>query len=98
MLRRVSACFDNSLAASRTWADASTVCSAPDVTPVMFCDTSDVPAAACSTLCAVSRVAADYSSTADAIAEEISLSSPIVLLMPLIALTAFSVALWIALI
>ena len=54
---------------------ASVESAAARLTPVMFDDTSFVPADACSTLRAISWVAADCSSTAAAIAEEMPLIS-----------------------
>ncbi|MBC8339339.1 MAG: hypothetical protein ISR51_04470 [Rhodospirillales bacterium] len=54
--------------------------------------TSLVPAEACSTLRAISWVAEDCSSTADAMVVVISLTSPMVLPIPWMAVTASWVA------
>ena len=63
--------------------------------PLMFTVTSLVPAAACCTFCAISRVAAPCSSTLAAIALEVLLMSPMIVPMPLMAATASFVADWI---
>ena len=62
----------------------------------MLAETSPVPFAACETLCAISRVAAPCSSTAEAIALAISLTLLMVRVMPSIASTEVRVADWIA--
>ena len=63
--------------------------------PATFCETSLVPAAACCTLRAISRVAESCCSTAAAIVVAMPLISRMVSLMPPIAVTQSPVADWI---
>jgi hypothetical protein len=80
------------LDAVRTVPASARDCSAAWLAPATFCETSPVPAAACCTLRAISRVAESCSSTAAAIVVAIPLISRMVSLMPSIAITQSPVA------
>jgi hypothetical protein len=73
--RRTVACVESSPAAESTWVAAAPVSLAAWFTDDMLLVTSLVPVAASWTLRAISWVAADCSSTAAAIAEEMPLIS-----------------------
>ena len=77
---------DSDCAADRTCEEAEPVSLAPRCTSVMLDETCRVPSAACCTLREISWVAAPCSSTAAAMAEEISDSLSMVPLISLIAL------------
>src|SRR3979490_1113908 len=101
--RKVSTLSSNAVACWLSWPDAARTssasardCSAAWLAPALLCETSLVPAAACCTLRAISRVAESCSSTAAAMVVAIALISRMVLLMPLIAVTQSPVADWIA--
>ena len=83
---------DSDWAAERTCDDAVPVSDAPRCTSAAFVETAWVPWAVCCTLRAISCVAAPCSSTAAAIAEEISESFSIVPEISLMALTESCVA------
>src|SRR6201989_831663 len=86
--------FESDCAAERTWDDAVPVSDAPRWTSEMAAATCDVPSAARCTLREISWVAAPCSSTADAIADEISEIRPMVVPISLIAVTESPVADW----
>jgi hypothetical protein len=75
----------------RTCVDAEPVWTEPWLTSAMFAATSAVPAAACPTLVAISRVITPCVSTAEAISVAISDTPPIVMRISLIALTVSEV-------
>src|ERR1700734_4295073 len=91
LLRRLES-VDSVFAAASTSDDAVPVSVAPHCTSVTLDETCCVPWAACWTLREISCVAAPCSSTAAAIAEEISESFSIVPEISLIALTESCVA------
>ena len=78
-LFRLSDCWASSRAEASTWPAAAPVSLAAWLTPAMLDVTSWVPVEACSTLRAISLVAALCSSTAAAMVEAMALISPIVL-------------------
>src|SRR5207253_2458270 len=86
---------DSNCAAERTCDEAVSVSVAPRCTSVMLAETICVPCAACCTLREISCVAAPCSSTAAAIAEEISESFPMVPEISWMAPTESWVAAWI---
>jgi hypothetical protein len=93
LLRR-SLSLASDCAAVRTSVEAAPVSVAPRCTSVMLAETCWVPWDACWTLREISCVAAPCSSTAAAIADEISDSRSIVPEISLMALTDSSVAPW----
>src|SRR3954470_10434932 len=93
-LRRLLS-FDSICAADSTCEEDEPVSLAPRCTSTMLEETSWVPWAACCTLREISCVAAPCSSTAAAMAEEISDSFSMVPLISRIALTESWVADWI---
>src|SRR6266511_126676 len=86
---------ESDCAAERTCDEAVSVSVAPRCTSVMLAETICVPCAACCTLREISYVAAPCSSTAAAIAEEISESFPMVPEISWMAPTESWVAAWI---
>ena len=84
----------SSAAAVSTWPEARLVCCEASVTPPILAETSLVPAAACCTLREISWVAAPCSSTAEAMAVEISLTRPITWVMSRMAVAEVSLDCW----